>query len=297
MQNSYKMLILCASLSFPLSQAHADGINAAGNTLPIGAGGNTVLTIQGNNLTSTFAGPVVLNGILNAPSGININNYTFLNPDGTSTFSNTATFNSAVNLRSDVEIGTEGNGYFMPVGSSEFGPQLHIGGATTSNTDPIYFQRFNENWDTTSLRLVIGDNYGSPYVPGSSTTAGDAFQIGSLDSANGSYAWVPNFTFTSDGKIGIGTTTPQATLDVENSAGNATIVQNGKQLYPMGGIFTKNIDGSCRYGNPLAGSSCACPAGYTAYQIYDFVNPSCTSGFYSDSWRTSNCGIEMFQCL
>lgn len=201
-----------------IPMAHADsinGVNSQGNTLPIGANGVTVETITGSTKEADFAGPVTA-----ASLGVG----------GAGSFGGTLGVSGLLTAGSGVEVGTEGTGSFMPVGHSEFGPTLSIGGATTNNTDPIYFQRYNENYDTTSLRLVIGDNSGQPYVPGGPGTLGDgdAFIIGALNSADGSYGWVPHFTFTSEGKVGIGTTAPQGTLDVKNPAGNASICLNGQ---------------------------------------------------------------------
>ncbi|MDP3052359.1 MAG: hypothetical protein Q8N22_00130 [bacterium] len=62
------------------------------------------------------------------------------------------------------------------------------------------------------------------------------------------------------------------------------------------GIYTSNLDGSCRYKNPFT-NACSCPSGFTGYQIGEFSNPTCIHGFYADGWRTSNCGIIQYQCV
>ncbi len=64
----------------------------------------------------------------------------------------------------------------------------------------------------------------------------------------------------------------------------------------FGGIYVKNLDGSCRWGNPRTGG-CSCPSGYSSYRSHDFSNPQCVDNFYGDGWRTSNCGIYAYQCI
>ncbi len=58
-----------------------------------------------------------------------------------------------------------------------------------------------------------------------------------------------------------------------------------------GGIYMKGRGGSssaCRFSNPLTGS-CSCPAGYTAYQFWDFWG--------KDSFYENSGAITMWQCI
>ncbi len=184
---------------------HADaGFDSVGDTNNFNAKGVPVMTLTGSSKYANFLGSVGVAGNQSV--------------QGASSVAGDLSVEGSVHFKGPLEIGTEGSGSYLAAGTSESSPALLIGGATTNNTDPIYFQRYNENSDTSSLRLVIGDNYGQQYVPGGSTTAGDAFIIGSLNSSNSSYGFVPNFTFTSDAKLGIGTTTPKAALDVNGEA-------------------------------------------------------------------------------
>lgn len=76
-------------------------------------------------------------------------------------------------------------------------------------------------------------------------------------------------------------------------------VSKTKEKVPSnsGGAFTKNVDGSCRYGNPETQSTCRCPTGFKTQQIHDFFNPDCTTGRYTDGFRTKNCGVESYACV
>ncbi|MFH1048468.1 MAG: hypothetical protein V1732_02290 [Patescibacteria group bacterium] len=65
---------------------------------------------------------------------------------------------------------------------------------------------------------------------------------------------------------------------------------------PFGGIYTMNVDGTCRLGNPFTGA-CSCPAGFTPSMFHDWYTPGCDGGFYSDGWRVANCGIFEYQCV
>src|ERR1700731_4084406 len=108
-------------------------------------------------------------------------------------------------------------------GTPEAGPALSIGGYTGQNSDPIYFQRWNEANDQSVLGLVIGDN---PEALFPRDPAGDAFIIGAQD-ASDNYNFVSRYTFTGYGYLGIGTTKPAGTLDVENTTNNASLCLNG----------------------------------------------------------------------
>ncbi len=200
-------LLLAVTTTGSAGSAFADsngGFDSVADTNYLKAGGTTVLTLQGSSQYANFLGSIGVAGNQSV--------------QGASSVAGDLSVAGNVHFKGPLEVGTEGNGSFLQVGASEFSPALLIGGATTNNTDPIYFQRYNENSDTSSLRLVIGDNYGQQYVPGAAGTAGDAFIIGSLNSSDSSYGFVPNFTFTSDGKLGIGTKTPGSLLSVGSNS-------------------------------------------------------------------------------
>lgn len=78
------------------------------------------------------------------------------------------------------------------------------------NSDPIWMARYNVANNATELRMNIGDE----------GEQADKFAIGYTYWDGGT--WVPKFTFQADGKMGIGTNSPQTTLDV-----NGTIRASG----------------------------------------------------------------------
>ena len=89
-----------------------------------------------------------------------------------------------------------------------------------------------------------------------------------------------------------------ATVNVSCPAGQMlTGISNGQPVcqWVVAGTFIMNQDGSCRYANPYTGN-CNCPVG-SPVQNFDFSNDNCTDGFYSDNWRTSNCGILGYTCV
>jgi hypothetical protein len=111
-----------------------------------------------------------------------------------------------------------------PGATPEVGPALHFSTSFGVDTDDFYFQRHDIAMNQSVLRLVIGDDASAAFYP---TPApgyiGDAFQIGAIDSGNG-WAWTPRFTFTSNGLLGIGTTSPMRHLDIENPQISAEVV-------------------------------------------------------------------------
>jgi hypothetical protein len=113
----------------------------------------------------------------------------------------------------------------------EYSPSLHFSGSTGPNSDDIYFQRKNDLSDVSELQLVIGDNAVSPFNP--TTGYGDAFVIGAVESSQ-NYQWYPRFTFTGEGKLGIGTTNPSQKLEVVGVEGDDGFIYNNK---PEGGFL------------------------------------------------------------
>jgi hypothetical protein len=102
-----------------------------------------------------------------------------------------------------------------------------------------------------------------------------------------------------------------ASSDTANNLRNLPVCQPGEVLSkttatsfscvggangPIGGTYTVNLDGSCRYPDQYT-RACSCPNNESATQIFDFANPTCANGYYSDGWRRSNCGIVTYLCL
>jgi len=168
--------------------------------------------------------------------------------------------------------------------------ELSVPGPTSGDEAALNFETYSAGGDlmqpnTLGWQLAVaGNNNGVPGIQ-----ANDMM----FHYWNGSGWLSPNLTLTPAGNAGIGTPTPQGTLDVENGSNTATIVQNGKQLYPFGGMFqewlcdTSNVfhadasGGGCRIPNQTTGT-CTCPAGYSAIQIDDFNSPNnqCPQAYY-----------------
>ena len=106
-----------------------------------------------------------------------------------------------------------------------------------------------------------------------------------------------DLTIPSTGNVGIGTTNPGQKLTVagtiETTSGGIKFPDGSVQATAsrFGGIYTKNLNGSCRYTNPATGS-CSCPSGFTAYRFFEFVAGGCS--YY---WDTYPCGVESYQCF
>jgi hypothetical protein len=178
------------------------------------------------------------------------------------------------------------------------------------NTDDVFFQRANIGNNISELHLVLGDDSNGAYP----SIPGDSFMIGALDSANNSI-WMPRFTFTGDGRLGVGTTTPAAKLDVNGDAKignsntacsaansgsmrwNGTLFEacNGTKWAPIsnyGGVYTIGQscnDNACRYPNPYTGD-CSCPNGYKAHIFWEYLS---NSGVYADNNKSCINGNQL----
>lgn len=107
-----------------------------------------------------------------------------------------------------------------PTVGDGLGPAIQLGGATTSNTDPLLLQRNNFGPDTSELRVVIGDNAIEPGVE-------DWFTVGAWDRLH-SNQWYPRFTVHgSTGFVGINTTTPAYYLDVTGDINTTSCLRVG----------------------------------------------------------------------
>jgi hypothetical protein len=200
------LLGLVAGLSIQISSgiAHADGLTATGNTLPIGTSAGTVLTISGSGTSgdASFTGTLEAAGQASVNSLAVTNEGSFGGPVGIGTTTPQAPLDvngriQAVNLvdistdrlgsyQSDLELATQGT---MPATPSTLGWQIYARG------------------------------HSGPF-------GADADKLG-FSFWNGT-GWTNNtLVLTPSGNVGIGTTAPTATLDVENSSNDAQICLNG----------------------------------------------------------------------
>ena len=163
-------------------------------------------------------------------------------------------------VNGDFAVGMIGGGFT----ASELGPKLYIGGLTGDNTDPFYFQRNNSAPNVSDLRLVIGDD---------ASAFNDTFTIGGLD-AGSSAAWVPQFTFSANGNLGIGITTPATKLDV-----NGSIRLSGSGAGGVGsGLTITNADKTTA-GTASAWSIYNMTSGYgNKLSFWDYDSLGCVSG-------------------
>ncbi|RXG11485.1 hypothetical protein DSM03_11616 [Leeuwenhoekiella aestuarii] len=72
-----------------------------------------------------------------------------------------------------------------------------------NNIDELWLSRFNESNNISQLRVNIGDDSSNQFL--------DQFVIGVTQSST----WNPQFTVFSDGKVGIGTSSPDEALTVK----------------------------------------------------------------------------------
>ncbi len=116
-----------------------------------------------------------------------------------------------ISASGDMSIGAQAG-----AAADGLGPKLIVGGATSDNTDTIFFQRNNSAVNVSELRLSVGDDA----IGGVGT---DRFIIGAQDSTAGGI-WVPKMTVESSGNVGIGTIYPQSKLHLSDV--NVPIVES-----------------------------------------------------------------------
>ncbi len=75
---------------------------------------------------------------------------------------------------------------------------------------------------------------------------------------------------------------------------NRDLLDSSNNIF--GGIYTDNLDGSCRRTNPFTGD-CSCPDGFKTLWSHEFANPGCKWRFYADSRRDADCGIIEQYCI
>ncbi len=154
-----------------------------------------------------------------------------------------------------------------------WGPALHIGGNTTSNSDWIYFQRHNYASDGSNLYLVLGDNAGGE----------DHFII--------SAAGTNRLTVRNDGHTAIRTNLSGGyALDAYN-AGTHGVVGNGADYGLVG--YARNSGGYGVHGyNTNTASQGNLAQGQNGVVGYTNINTSAGYGVYGQSIvRGSYCGI------
>jgi hypothetical protein len=159
----------------------------------------------------------------------------------------------------------------------DWGGTFFINGSNGINTDPIYFQRFNPGPDRSTLKLVIGDNSQLPYVPGEygvRTTSGDAFVIGATNYPGDDF--IQRFTFTSNGKLGIGTDAPQAELDIKNATNDAKFCLNGLCVTSLAPAAVAAIPGPQGEAGPQGPAGATGPQGPAGPSTADSL-PACAA--------------------
>lgn len=145
-----------------------------------------------------------------------------------------------------------------------------LGIGTTAPTGPLQV-----TVGTTGARLTTTDftlsSAGSVIVQKMGAATGNTYGEITVKRSGGTA--VANLVLQGDGgNVGIGTTSPSATLDINGTIRGAT--------YGFGGFYSTCNDGcpSCQVANPVTGSW-NCPAGFTAnlIQVNNAASP-CTGG-------------------
>ena len=275
MQKSIPVLLFLVLLLAPTSATRAEeGINSTGNLLPVGAGGKTITRFYSDGLIK------------------------FFNPTDNSETASINTATGSVDFKSN-----RSNGRVYPFAAID-----SVTGTATTIFGWNPAVGFNYAHNSNNPQVYKGGYYASEimFTPNDGKLHFKFYDKKLQDFAVTSLLSEP-MTLTKDGNVGIGTTDPQAKLDViggikvgiDNSACNTstagTIRWNGQAFQGCDGASWRNIlndqdsfggmyfvynDGGCRYGNPKTGT-CSCPAGYRGNTIWDFVVPA--MGWWSRS--------------
>jgi hypothetical protein len=147
------------------------------------------------------------------------------------------------------------------------GTRLFFDGSL-SNSDWLWISRYNENSDTTELRIGMGDNadeddpvsYMDKFVVGATDTNNSCTSGLADPNCYDDQTWVPRFTVTSQGNVGIKESDPEVALEISsdrvdgsnmmlsNSSGDMRFIfkEYDDPIYPHG-------DMSIRYNGTLTG--------------------------------------------
>ncbi len=160
------------------------------------------------------------------------------------------------------------------------GPDVWAESWGRDNSDPLWMARYNPGPDQSELRMVIGDD----------GQAADRFVIGSMQGqGSGTFSqsenWFPHFTVQANNRVGVGTTNPQAALDV------------------FGGIKVGNDEGACDSARAgairWAGSSGFQGCNGTSWVSLDHDPPTCGAGEVlntaTNACETAACPVDQYR--
>ena len=186
--------------------------------MPYGSSGGGGASYSFQNGVTQNNGNVALGGQLQDSVKINLSGYQFsfnngadkvmhMSADGNVGIGVRAHANYKLDVFGDLNLGHR----YDSLGGNE---KLVFGG--TSNTDALYFQRFNTAFNATDLRLNIGDDGGST----------DRFVVGYTP--YGTTNWVNAMVVEAGGKVGISTDQVTSELAIGRDHGTKLSVGNGQ---------------------------------------------------------------------
>ncbi|MDE1901832.1 MAG: tail fiber domain-containing protein, partial [Alphaproteobacteria bacterium] len=243
-------------------------LTSGANNTVLGANvGSATLTTGSNNIL-IGTGSSVDTPTSSTSNYLNIGNTIFGTNIGTVGAGNvgigTTAPTQALEVNGNINVGSDSSN--TATETATYGNYLYFLGAS-NNTDPLWIARYNASPDYTELRVNIGDNPGGP-------TDGDKFVVGATSSGT----WYPRMTVTSWGDVGIGTTSPAATLEVN---GNTQVDGYIYRVTANGNAAWMQQDGAGRqhwYWNSYGGTSPTFTVGgEDADDIEMHVNDSGTS--------------------
>ncbi|RXK86843.1 hypothetical protein [Filimonas effusa] len=117
-------------------------------------------------------------------------------------FFSVITFSQDLNINGNLRIGKLIPGL---TDTAQWGKRLYFSGAS-ENSDPLWIARYNAGPEASELRVNLGDNYGGQT---------DKFIVGAIKYAN--LTFTPVMAVVANGRVGINTVEPQATLSVNGN--------------------------------------------------------------------------------